>query len=78
MRRRGLGRKSVRCNTAHSVRGDRAVPKRTPSYRQRTGYHQAIVTLSDVVTRKRRDDWLGEYNSPASRERYHRLIAARH
>ena len=51
------------------------MPKRTPSYRQRTGYDQAIVTLSDSVTRKRRDYWLGEHNSPASRERYHRLIA---
>ena len=42
------------------------MPKRTPSYRQRTGYDQAIVTLTDSVTRKRRDYWLGEFGSPDS------------
>ncbi len=51
------------------------MPKRTPSYRQRPGYYQAIVTLSDSVTKERRDYWLGEFDSPASRARYHRLIA---
>jgi integrase len=51
------------------------MPK-TPSYRKRTGYDQAIVTLSDAITKRRRDYWLGEYGSPTSRERYHRLIAA--
>jgi len=49
---------------------------KTPAYRQRSGYDQAIVTLTDAVTKRRRDYWLGEYGSPASRERYHRLIAA--
>lgn len=48
---------------------------KTPSYRQRSGYTQAIVTLTDAQTRKRRDYWLGEYDSPESREQYHRLIA---
>lgn len=49
---------------------------RVPSYRQRSGYTQALVTLTDAVTKKRRDFWLGEFNTPESRERYHRLIAA--
>lgn len=48
---------------------------RTPSYRQRRGYTQAIVTLTDSITKKRRDYWLGEHSAPESRERYHRLIA---
>jgi integrase len=48
---------------------------RVPAYRQRSGYDQAIVTLTDARTRRRRDYWLGEYDSPESRERYHRLIA---
>jgi len=51
------------------------MPK-TPAYRKRSGYDQAIVTLTDAVTKRRRDYWLGEYGTPASRERYHRLIAA--
>jgi integrase len=50
------------------------VPK-TPSYRQRAGYTQALVTLTDSATGKRRDYWLGEAQSPQSREAYHRLIA---
>ncbi len=48
---------------------------RTPSYRRRSGSSQAIVTLPDSVTRKRKDYWLGEYDSSESREIYHRLIA---
>lgn len=51
------------------------MPK-TPSYRKRSGYDQAIVTLTDSVTKRRRDYWLGAYNTPESRERYHRIIAA--
>lgn len=51
------------------------MPK-TPSYRKRKGYTQALVTLTDSRTRKRRDFWLGEYGTPASREHYHRIIAA--
>ena len=50
------------------------MPK-TPSYRCRTGYTQAIVTLTDSVTRKRRDYWLGPHGSPESREHYHLIIA---
>jgi len=49
--------------------------RKTPSYRQRTGYDQALVTLTDSATGKRRDYWLGVFNSPESRERYHRVIA---
>jgi len=49
---------------------------KVPAYRQRSGYDQAIVTLTDAVTKRRRDYWLGEYGTPASRERSHRLIAA--
>ncbi len=51
------------------------MPK-TPSYRKRSGYNQAIVTLTDSKTKRRRDYWLGEFNTPESREHYHRLIAA--
>jgi integrase len=50
------------------------MPK-TPSYRARKGTNQAIVTLTDAPTGRRRDYWLGEHGSPGSREAYHRLIA---
>lgn len=50
-------------------------PPTTPSYRCRPGYSQALVTLTDSLSRKRRDYWLGEYGTPESWERYHRLIA---
>ncbi len=50
------------------------MPK-TPSYRQRKGYDQAIVTLTDAVTKRRKDFWLGPYGSAESRELYHRVIA---
>jgi integrase len=46
-----------------------------PSYRLRKGYSQAIVTLTDAVTGKRKDYWLGEYGSPESREMYHRVLS---
>jgi len=46
-----------------------------PAYRQRAGYSQAIVTLTDAETRQRRDYWLGEFDQAESRERYHRVIA---
>ncbi len=46
-----------------------------PAYRQRAGYSQAIVTLTDAETRQRCDYWLGEFDQPESRERYHRVIA---
>ncbi len=54
------------------------MPKRKrqpPSYRQRKGYDQAIVTLTDSVTRYRKDYWLGLYGSPESRELYHPVLA---
>ena len=50
------------------------MPK-TPSYRKRKNYAQAIVTLTDSATGKRRDYWLGEHGTPGSRKRYHRIIA---
>lgn len=51
------------------------MPK-TPSYRSRKGYTQALVTLTDSVTKKRRDFWLGEHGTAESRECYHRVVAA--
>ncbi|MBL4697355.1 MAG: hypothetical protein JKX70_00830, partial [Phycisphaerales bacterium] len=51
------------------------MPK-TPTYRKRKGYTQALVTLRDAQTGQRKDFWLGEYNTPQSRERYHRIIAS--
>ncbi|MCK6475968.1 MAG: site-specific integrase [Phycisphaerales bacterium] len=48
---------------------------KVPSYRSRPGSSQALVTLTDSVTGKRRDYWLGEINTPQSREKYFRLIA---
>lgn len=50
------------------------MPK-TPSYRQRKGYDQALVTLTDAVTKRRKDYWLGPHGSAESRELYHRVIA---
>jgi integrase len=49
--------------------------RQPPSYRQRKGYDQAVVTLTDSVTRYRKDYWLGTYGSPESRELYHRVLA---
>lgn len=50
-------------------------PTKPPAYRSRRGYDQALVTLTDSRTKKRRDYWLGAYGSPESRELYHLLIA---
>ncbi len=47
----------------------------SPAYRRRKGYTQAIVTLTDAFTKRRKDYWLGEYGTPASRELYHRVLA---
>jgi len=55
---------------------DRAKDRTPPAYRLRKGYTQAIVTLTDSVTRRRRDYWLGEHGTAESRELYHRIIAA--
>ncbi len=49
------------------------MPKKAPSYRKRNG--QALVTLTDSLTKRRRDYCLGEYDTSRSRERYHRTIA---
>ena len=46
------------------------------TYRLRPDYGQAIVTLTDAVTRKRKDYWLGEYDSPESHEMYRRVLAS--
>jgi hypothetical protein len=53
----------------------RKQPPKVPAYRQRSGYTQAIVTLTDSETKKRRDYWLGEFDTAESREAYHRVIA---
>ncbi len=42
------------------------MPKKAPSYRKRNG--QALVTLTDSLTKRRRDYWLGEYDTSQSRE----------
>ncbi len=46
-----------------------------PSYRSRKGYDQALVTLTDSVSGKHRDYWLGPHGSRESRELYFRTIA---
>lgn len=51
------------------------MPRLVPAYRQRKGYDQALVTLRDAITKRARDYWLGPYNTPQSRELYHRVIA---
>jgi integrase len=49
-----------------------------PAYRRREvrGKLRAYVTLPDAATGRRKDYWLGEFESPASRRKYARLIAA--
>ena len=49
--------------------------KPTPKYRLHKQSGQAVVTLRDAVTAKRRDILLGEYDSQESRERYDAVIA---
>jgi hypothetical protein len=46
-----------------------------PTYRELAGHGQAIVTLTDAFTGNRKDYWLGDYGSSASREMYGRVIA---
>ena len=65
----------TRPTTTRDSRRRDGVPKPPPAYRRRKGYKQAIVTFTDVHTKKRRDYWLGPYGSPESRELYYRLIA---
>ncbi len=50
------------------------MPK-TPAYRKRRDRNLALVTLTDAVTKQRRDYWLGAFGSAESREQYHRIIA---
>ncbi len=45
----------------------------TPAYRQRDS--QALVTLTDAVSRRRRDYRLGAYVTLRNREQYHCLTA---
>ena len=54
--------------------------RQSPSYGQRTGYDQAIVTLTDSVPGYRKDNRLGPYGSPESREPepHHRAPAQPH
>ncbi len=48
-----------------------------PAYRHRVlrGKHKAVVTLVDAVTKKVKDHFLGEWNSPESRIRYNQTLA---
>jgi hypothetical protein len=46
-----------------------------PSYRLHKQSGQAIVTLTDPVTRKRRDLPLGRHGTPESRAEYARVLA---
>jgi integrase len=49
--------------------------KKTPAYRQKSEREIAVVTLADAKTMRRREFSLGRFDSPESRELYHRLIA---
>src|ERR1043165_5498120 len=49
--------------------------KTIPAYRPRKGYSQAIVTLTDALTGKRKDYWLGDHGTTASYEIDHRVLA---
>lgn len=53
---------------AKSSRTQNARSARLPTYRERRPYRRAVVTLVDAKTKQRKDFWLGEYGSPASRE----------
>lgn len=50
------------------------MPK-TPAYRKREGRGQALVTLTESITKRRRDFWLGQHGTAESRELFHRVIA---
>lgn len=50
------------------------MPKDQPSYRLHKRSGQAVVTLRDARTGRRRDYYLGRHGSPRSRERYHALV----
>ena len=46
----------------------------TPAYRLHKPRNSVVVTLTDAVTKRRRDFYLGPFNSPKIRERYHRIV----
>ncbi|MAE65623.1 MAG: recombinase XerD [Phycisphaeraceae bacterium] len=48
---------------------------RQPVYRHYKRTSQAAVRLTDAVTKKSKDIYLGPFNSDASRERYHQVLA---
>lgn len=62
---------------ARNAKSKTAQPKtiRLPAYRERVPYGQAVVTLTDSTSKRRKDYWLGEYGSAASHETYHRVLA---
>ncbi len=60
---------------AAQMRPGGLVDGQTPAYRHKKNRNTAIVTLTDSVTKERRDYQLGDYDTPQSRERYHCLIA---
>ncbi len=48
---------------------------RTPSYRKRSGRDFAVVTLTDSISKQRREYQLGKYGSASSRTLYYQLLA---
>ena len=44
-----------------------ATSRKPPAYRRRKGYTQAIVTLTEALTKRRRDSWVGGYGSATRR-----------
>jgi len=73
VRQCGLKRRIAGCHTALCVW--EVAYAENVAYRSRKGTSQALVTLTDWVTKKRRDYWLGEYATPESGEAHHRIIA---
>ena len=49
--------------------------QKQPAYRKQSGRNQAVVTLTDTDTGRRRPYYLGPYDSRESWERYHALLA---
>ena len=45
------------------------MPRRSPSYHLHKPSGQAVVTINS------QDSYLGKFDSPESREKYHRLVA---
>ncbi|MFW5681558.1 MAG: hypothetical protein ACOC1G_00995, partial [Phycisphaeraceae bacterium] len=52
--------------------------KTNPAYRHHRPSGQAVVTLSDPHTRRRKDFYLGAFDSPESHKRYAKLLDAFH